>query len=86
MDVLEFPTTPVDACHIHPTQKPVELGRYLIRQYSDPGAVVLDNCCGSASFPLAAAMEGRQWIGIDSNPDYVAAARRRLAAILDNHD
>lgn len=84
VDVLEFPSTPFDQCHIHPTQKPVEMGRYLIRQYSTPGAVVLDNCCGSASFPLAAALEDRAFIGIDSNPDYVAAARKRLAAALKN--
>lgn len=81
VDVLEFPASPFDACHIHPTQKPVEMGRYLIRQYSNPGDIVLDNCCGSGSFLLAATLEGRPFVGIDSNPDYVAAARKRIAVV-----
>ena len=34
----------------HPTQKPVELGRYLIRTFSNPGDIILDNACGSGSF------------------------------------
>lgn len=49
----------------HPTQKPVELGRYLIRTYTNPGDIVLDNACGSGSFLVAAALEGRNFIGIE---------------------
>lgn len=37
----------------HPTQKPIELGRYLIRTYTNPGDIVLDNACGSGSFLLS---------------------------------
>ncbi len=51
----------------HPTQKPVELGRYLIRTYTNPGAIVLDNACGSGSFLIAALLEGRKFIGIEKN-------------------
>lgn len=53
----------------HPTQKPVELGRYLIRMYSNEGDIVLDNACGSGSFLVAAALEGRRYIGIEKNKD-----------------
>jgi site-specific DNA-methyltransferase (adenine-specific) len=52
---------------VHPTQKPVELGSYLIRTYTKPGDVVLDNACGSGSFPVAAIRESRQFIGIEKN-------------------
>ena len=38
----------------HPTQKPVELGRYLIRTFSNAGDIILDNACGSGSFLLSA--------------------------------
>ena len=51
----------------HPTQKPVELGRYLIRTYTNAGDIVLDNACGSGSFLLAAHLENRRFIGIEKN-------------------
>jgi site-specific DNA-methyltransferase (adenine-specific) len=51
---------------IHPTEKPVELCRYLIRTYTNKSDTVLDNCCGSGSIPLAAHMEGRNYIGMDN--------------------
>lgn len=53
----------------HPTQKPVSLGRYLIRTYTDPGGIVLDNACGSGSFLVAAILENRQFIGMELNKD-----------------
>ena len=53
--------------HWHPTQKPVELGRYFVRTYSNPGHTVLDLSCGAGSYPLAAMLEGRNFIGIDKN-------------------
>jgi site-specific DNA-methyltransferase (adenine-specific)/modification methylase len=75
----------------HPTQKPVELGRYLVRTYSNEGDVVLDNAFGSGSFLVAAALESRRFIGIERNRevhlfkneriDYVALAAERLERI-----
>lgn len=53
----------------HPTQKPVELGRYLIKTFTKPGDVVLDNACGSGSFLLSAILENRNFIGIEKNED-----------------
>ena len=34
--------------------------------YSNPDDIILDFCCGSGSIPLAAALEGRRYIGIDN--------------------
>jgi site-specific DNA-methyltransferase (adenine-specific) len=65
---------------VHPTQKPVALGAYLIRTYTNPGETVLDNTCGSGSFGVAAIEEGRSFIGIEKDPDYFAVAERRIAA------
>ena len=53
----------------HPTQKPIELGRYLIKTFSKPGDVILDNACGSGSFLLSAILENRKFIGIEKNVD-----------------
>ncbi len=75
----------------HPTQKPVALGRYLIRMFTGEGDVVLDNAFGSGSFLVAAALEGRRFIGIEKNEevhlfkekriDYVKVAKERLAEV-----
>lgn len=72
----------------HPTQKPVALGRYLIRMFTAPGDVVLDNAFGSGSFLVAAVLEGRDFIGIEKNQeahqfktepvDYIEIARVRI--------
>jgi len=53
----------------HPTQKPIELGRYLIRTFTNPGDLILDNACGSGSFLLSAILEDRHFIGIEKNED-----------------
>ena len=54
---------------LHPTQKPIELGRYLVKTYTKPGDVILDNACGSGSFLLSAILENRMFIGIEKNED-----------------
>ncbi len=74
----------------HPTQKPIDLGRYLIRTFSNPGDVVLDNAFGSGSFLLSAHLENRRFIGIEKNSesfrfknnsiDYIDVALDRLKA------
>lgn len=51
---------------IHPTQKPLELCRYLVRTYTNPGDIILDCCCGAGTIPLAAKLEGRNYIGVDN--------------------
>lgn len=87
-DVIYFKTAESEGEVIHPTQKPVELGRYFVRTYTNPGALVLDNTFGSGSFLLSALLEGRNFVGIEKNKDvhlfkekeidYILAAKRRL--------
>jgi DNA modification methylase len=64
---------------LHPTQKPVALMEYLIRTYSNPGDVVLDNCMGSGTTGVAALQSGRRFIGMEKDPDYAAMAKKRIA-------
>jgi DNA modification methylase len=64
--------------YVHPTQKPVALGRYLVRTYTNEGDLVLDNTCGSGSFLVAAMLEKRNFIGIELDENYCAIARKRL--------
>lgn len=63
---------------LHPTQKPVDLARYLIRTYSNEGDTVLDFTCGSGTTGVACMLENRNFIGADNNAGYVAIARRRI--------
>lgn len=63
---------------MHPTEKPVDLLRYLVRTYSNEGDLVLDPCCGSGATCEAAQLESRQYIGIELNPEYYEYARQRL--------
>ena len=66
-DVVYFKTAESEGEVYHPTQKPIELGRYLIRTFTKEGEVVLDNTCGSGSFLVSAVLEGRKYIGIEKN-------------------
>ena len=63
---------------IHPTQKPVALFEYLIKTYTQPGEIVLDNCIGSGTTAIAALNTGRKFIGIEKEQRYVEIARKRL--------
>lgn len=62
----------------HPTQKPVDLLRYLIRTYTLPGETVLDNTMGSGSTAIAAVREGRSFIGIEMDESYFQTAKARV--------
>ena len=69
--------------NVHPTVKPVDLMRWLIRLVTKPGDVVLDPFCGSATTGVAALLEGRRFIGIERAPDageraFAPIARARL--------
>lgn len=66
-DVVYCKTAESEGPVWHATQKPVGLGRYLVRTYTEPGDVVLDNAFGSGSFLLSAVLEDRRAIGIEVN-------------------
>jgi DNA modification methylase len=64
----------------HPTVKPLALMRYLARLTKTPtGGVVLDPFMGSGTTGIAAVLEGRDFIGIELNPEYLEIAERRIA-------
>jgi len=66
--------------NIHSTVKPLALMRYLVRLTRTPtGGVVLDPFMGSGSTGIACVLEGRSFVGIDNNEEYVDIARARIA-------
>lgn len=63
----------------HPTVKPLKLLRYLARLTKTPtGGVVLDPFMGSGTTGIAAVKEGRDFIGIEIDAEYLNIARRRI--------
>ena len=71
--------------NIHPTVKPLDLMRWLVRLLTPPprntgsGAIVLDPFAGSGTTGLAAIQLDRKFTGIDLSPDFARLAAGRLA-------
>jgi modification methylase len=65
----------------HPTQKPEALLHRIIVGSTAPGDVILDPFFGSGTTGAVAKLLGRRFIGIEREPDYIAAAARRIAAV-----
>jgi len=63
---------------VHPTQKPLELMRALVRDFSDPGELVLDPFAGAGSTGVAAVELGRSFLGWEREARWYHAAQRRL--------
>ena len=63
---------------LHPTQKPVDLIRKLIKVHSNQNELIVDCFMGSGTTALASKQLGRNFIGCDINEDYVKIANRRL--------
>ncbi len=63
---------------IHPTQKPVNLYRWLIQKYAQPGWKILDTHVGSASSLIAFEEAGLDYVGFEIDPVRYKAARQRL--------
>jgi site-specific DNA-methyltransferase (adenine-specific) len=70
-----------DSDKIHPTQKPVALFEYLIKTYTNPGDIVLDNCIGSGTTAVAAENTGRRWLGIERDEGYFIKAWTRVMGL-----
>lgn len=62
---------------LHPTQKPLEALRPLVRTFCPAGGVVLDPFCGSGSTLVAAIDEGRGFLGIELDHGHYRTACRR---------
>jgi site-specific DNA-methyltransferase (adenine-specific) len=63
----------------HPTVKPLELVRWLVRLVTPEGGVVLDPFLGSGTTAEAARLEGCRCIGIEREAEYLPLIRERLA-------
>lgn len=67
--IIKF-SNPSGRGQLHPTQKPVALFEYLIKTYTQPGEIVLDNCAGSFTTAVACDNTNRNWICIEKEEEY----------------
>jgi hypothetical protein len=63
----------------HPTVKPVDLMRWLVRLVTPPGGTVLDPFLGSGTTAVAAILEGFDWVGCELTADYLPIIEGRTA-------
>ena len=63
---------------IHPTQKPVALYKWLLKNYAKPGDKILDTHVGSASSLIACHDMGFDAVGFELDADYYKASKQRL--------
>ena len=81
--VWQIPTQPLKEAHF--AVFPEKLIETPINACCPPNGIVLDPFCGSGTTCLVAKKLGRQYIGIDLNPQYIQIAQKRIDFLMDNY-
>jgi site-specific DNA-methyltransferase (adenine-specific) len=65
---------------IHPTQKPTDLCEFILRTYSDEdeNTVILDNCTGVGTIPIACVNLNRKFVAFEKDPRFFSIAQQRI--------
>ena len=66
---------------IHPTQKPIDIYRWLLQNYAKPNDKIIDTHSGSGSCAIACHIEKHDFLAIEKDPDYHAASVKRLEEV-----
>ena len=77
-DSVEIPISKQRGIGAHPCPKPLRLLEWLLPQFADNEDVVLDPFCGSGTTGVACVKTGRNFVGIEINPQYCEIARNRI--------
>ncbi len=67
----------------HPTVKPLKLMEYLVKLVSKEGAIVLDPFVGSGTTAIACIKQGRKFIGIEKEEEYIKIVNARIKPYLE---
>ena len=65
----------------HTCPKPLNMMRMVVNRFTEPGSIVLDPFMGSGTTGVACAMEGRHFVGIESDAGYYDIAKRRIESV-----
>ena len=82
VDVLDFPNGNHNS--LHPTQKPLDLLRWLVLTYTNPGEMVLDPFAGSGTTLVACKETGRRGLGIERDRNYWTISTNRLFTVVED--
>lgn len=77
--VVDFFSSGQGKERFHPTQKPIDLYKWLLKNYAKPGDLILDTHVGSASSLIACEEMGFEYVGCELDPDYYKAACERIS-------
>lgn len=70
----------VERKNFHPTIKPIELMRYLVKMITPKNGIVLEPFAGSGTTLIAAKLESKQYVGIEISQEYCDIAQARIEA------
>jgi len=70
----------------HPTEKPLSLMSEILRDFTNPGELILDSFMGSGSTGVAALKMGRRFIGIEKDARYFDLAVERITAVVQDRE
>lgn len=68
----------------HPTQKPLQLLQRIILSSTAKNSLILDPFCGSGTTGVAAVANGRKFIGIDNEFEYIKLSIKRISSVQSN--
>ena len=69
---------------IHPTQKPVKLYNWILRNYAKKGQRILDTHVGSGSSRIACFKNGFDFVGFEIDPDYCKDSKKDFLMLFQN--
>ena len=75
----KFTITKVEKLDGHPTPKPIKLFRWLVKNATKEGDIVLDPFMGSGTTALACKQLNRRWVGFEISPEYCKIIEKRLS-------
>ena len=81
----KFDMHPSQPNRIHPTQKPVELYRWILHRYAKPNDTIFDSHMGSQSSRIACHMEGFDFTGCELDPEYFEQGNARYETFLKTY-
>lgn len=74
-----YKLNPTQLDRIHPTQKPIKLYKWLLKNYAKDGDKILDTHVGSASSLIACYQMNFEYIGFELDKEYFDKAQKRIA-------
>jgi site-specific DNA-methyltransferase (adenine-specific) len=74
-----------ELARLHPCPEPLDQCEELVRSFTCKGALELDCFAGVGGIPIAAARNGRRYLGVEITSDYVKIARRRMKLLGEQH-